>query len=307
MKPNKKQLFFSIITTIITIFIFIILFSKIDFFSVFNIIKNANLPMLLIAVLFSFAFTFVLIPLKWKLVLNYIKCSLSFKEAFFIHVSALPISYIMPFKSGDLIKSLYLKRQNKLPFKKATSTLVFDNAMDLFTLLFFTFLAFIFLSVQFPYKLYFWFLIMAFFLVCVILTAKKIPSDFFYSFKVISLSKALFIFTLSLLGLFISFISAYFVFLSINVTIPFLKIMLYFPIVTLISIVPITISGFGTREAAIVFFLSNYAAPESLLSGGILLSFIIVLLPSLVSLLFMKKFYNRLFTKNAKINKKSIA
>jgi len=250
--------------------------------------------MLLIAVLFSFAFTFVLIPLKWKLILDYIKCNISFKEAFFIHVSALPISYIMPFKSGDLIKSLYLKRQNKLAFKKATSTLVFDNAIDLFTILFFTFLSFIFLSVEIPYKLYFWFSIMALFLVCIILIAKNIPSDFFYSFKVLSLNKILLIFILSLLGYFISFISTYFIFLSINATIPFLKIMFYFPIITLISIIPITVSGFGTREAATIFFLSKYAAPESLLSAGILMSFIIVVLPSLVSLLFIKRFYGRL-------------
>lgn len=168
--------------------------------------------MLFIAVLFSFIFTFVIIPLKWKLILDYIKCNLSFKEVFFINVSALPISHIMPFKSGDLIKSLYLKRQNKLSFKKATSTIVFDNALDLFTLLFFTFLAFTFLSVQLPYKLYFWFSIMAFFLVSVMLIAEKIPSYFFYSFKVIPLSKTLFIITLSLLGLVISFISTYFVF-----------------------------------------------------------------------------------------------
>jgi len=302
---DKKKIFLGIITTLITILIFVILFSKINFVSVVNIIKNANLLRLLIAILFSFAFAFFLIPVKWKLVLHYIKCNLSFKEAFFIHVSALPISYIMPFKSGELIKSLYLKRQNKLAFKKATSTLVFDNAMDLFTLLFFTFLSFIFLFSEIPYKLYFLFSIMALFLVCIRLIAKKIPSDFFYSFKVISLKKTLFIFTLSLLGFFISFISVYFVFLSVNVTIPFLEIMFYFPIITLITIVPITISGFGTREAATVFFLSKYATPENLLSVGILLSFVIVVLPSLVSLLFMKRFYERLF-ENAKIDKKNI-
>jgi len=306
MKPNKKQLFFSIITTIITVFIFVILFYKISFFEVVDIIKNTNLLMLLIAVSVSLVFTFFVLPLKWKLVLNYIKCYISFKEAFFIHVSAFPISLIMPVKSGDLIKSLYLKRQNKLSFKKATSTLVFDNAMDLFTLLFFIFIAFIFLSVQFPYELYFWFSIMAFFLVCVILIAKKIPSDFFYSFKVISLKKTLIIFILSLAGYFMSFISAYFVFLAIDVAIPFMKIVFYFPLITLIAILPITISGFGTREAATIFFLSNYASLESLLSAGILLSFIIVVVPSLVSLLFMKRFYNRLFAKNVKINKKNI-
>jgi len=292
---DKKKIFLGIITAIITVLIFLILFSRIDFFSVVNIIRHANLLMLLIAILFSFVFTFVLIPLKWKLILDYIKCNISFKEAFFIHVPALPISWIMPLKSGELIKSLYLKRQNKLSFKKATSSLVFDNAMDLFTILFFTILAFIFLSIEIPYKLYFWFSIMALSLVCIILIAKNIPSDFFYSFKVISLNKTLFIFILSLIGFFISFISAYFVFLSINITIPFLEIMFYFPIITLITIIPFTVSGFGTREAATVFFLSKYATSESLLSAGILLSFIIVVLPSLVSLLFIKRFYNKLF------------
>ena len=82
--------------------------------------------------------------------------------------------------------------------------------------------------------------------------------------------------------------------------------MFYLPIIALISIIPITISGFGTREAATIFFFSNYASPENLLSVGILLSLLIVVLPSLVSLLFMKRFYKRLYTKNAKINKKSV-
>ena len=250
--------------------------------------------MLLIGVLVSFVFSFVILPLKWKLILNYIKCKISFKEVLFINVSAWPISQIMPFRSGDLIKSLYLKRQNKLSFKKGTSTLGFDNAIDLFTLLFFAILAFIFLSVQFPYKLYLWFSIMTLFLVSVVLLAKKIPSELFYSFKVISLHKTLFIFTISLLGFFLSFISTYFIFRSINVTIPFMEIVIYVPIIVLITIIPITIAGLGTREAATIFFFSKYATSESLLSVGILLSFIIVILPSLIGLLFMKKFYSRL-------------
>ena len=73
-----------------------------------------------------------------------------------------------------------------------------------------------------------------------------------------------------------------------------MEIVIYVPIIVLITIIPITIAGLGTREAATIFFFSKYATSESLLSVGILLSFIIVILPSLIGLLFMKKFYSRL-------------
>jgi len=298
MKFNKK-LVFNIIITLITILIFIVLFYKFDFTKVIKIIKNADFFILSIAIFFSFVFTFVIIPFKWKLILDFINYNISFKEAFFIHVSSLPTSYIMPLKSGDLIKSLYLKRYNKLSFRKATSTLIFDNTMDLFILVLFSFSGLIFLFQKFSFETYLWFIITAFFFILILLIAKSVPSDLFHSFKTIPIRKTLIIFMFSLIGFFLGVFSVYLTLLSISIEMPFLGIMFYSPIIFLITMVPVTISGLGTREVSIILLLSDYAPPESLLSAGILQSFIVVVLPLLVSLFFLRRFYKRLLYKNA--------
>ena len=82
---------------------------------------------------------------------------------------------------------------------------------------------------------------------------------------------------------------------------PFIKIAFYLPLVALITSIPISFLGFGTRESAMILFFSEYGSIETLLSSGILLSFVVVVVPSLVSAVFIKKFLKNLFESNNKM------
>ncbi len=87
---------------------------------------------------------------------------------------------------------------------------------------------------------------------------------------------------LNLLG----FIQVYILALSLGITqIDFLPFIAIMSIVYLVAMVPITIGGFGTREAAMIFLFSLYGvAPEKAVALSIARYFIFGMLPSLYGL-----------------------
>ncbi|MGD9972860.1 MAG: YbhN family protein [Desulfatirhabdiaceae bacterium] len=82
------------------------------------------------------------------------------------------------------------------------------------------------------------------------------------------------------LGIFMQFLvlaSYYFVARALNQHIPFLFFLIFFPLIEIISLIPVSINGMGIRELLLVFFL-RYAAvePSFAISFSILLRLILV-------------------------------
>jgi len=107
MKKTKNLIKLILILSI-TALIFYLIFQKIDYISLKNIFLEINLfyiPLILGLVL--------LIPItsskKWQSILSAMNYQISFKESFYIIMGALPVSVITPARSGDLIRSYYLK------------------------------------------------------------------------------------------------------------------------------------------------------------------------------------------------------
>ena len=77
---------------------------------------------------------------------------------------------------------------------------------------------------------------------------------------------------------FIIYTQAYFVARAFSVKIPYLYFITIFATVTIISLIPITISGLGTREAALLTLFSIYNIdPANIVGFSILLSVICLL------------------------------
>jgi uncharacterized membrane protein YbhN (UPF0104 family) len=58
---------------------------------------------------------------------------------------------------------------------------------------------------------------------------------------------------------------------------------------------PITYLGLGVRETAVLFLFSNYATPDKLLAGSLLITFVDSILPVLLGLFFVKPFLDNLW------------
>jgi uncharacterized protein (TIRG00374 family) len=119
----------------ITIAIFYFIFTKIDFYSVVEVLSHANIFYLIIALLLLVVG--VLITAKrWKIILETMGYNFRYKECFNLIMAAFPLTSITPSKSGDVIKAYYLK--DKIPASKTVGSVITERMFDVLTLVLFS-------------------------------------------------------------------------------------------------------------------------------------------------------------------------
>ncbi len=72
-------------------------------------------------------------------------------------------------------------------------------------------------------------------------------------------------------------------FLAFDHPVPFVQNLLLFPLIGMLTVVPVTVSGFGVREGAFVFFYSLVGVPAEVAVGVSLLTYLLVIgIPALL-------------------------
>ena len=285
-----------LLVTVITLFIFYLLFTQIDARSVIQVLSSANPFYLFLSVLVMMT----ILPLgvkRWQIILNVTGHSFSFWRCFTIFMAALPLTCITPSKSGDVVKAYYLK--DDIPMSKTIGTVFTERIFDLFSLIFLSFLGSIFYrNVEFLIILILILLaIAALFLMSnenlripfIRDSWNSIFQNVILSMSVLTRNKETFFIVLSLSltsWILVAFQTVLF-FYALNISIPFMFTMANIPIAILIGLVPVTLGGMGTRDAAIILFFSDYGVPSELLGVGILFSFVRYLLLFLIGIPFM--------------------
>lgn len=291
--------------------IFILLFSKMNIPEFISCLKEINVVFLLAGILISI-FVEIFIPsIQWQRILHALNCPLNLKEALFIRVGSRPAKSLLPFKSGELARAFYLKKQRGFPVSLGISSLFFQLILNFLVLVIIMSLAYI-LFIR-PSYLILFFLLLSFLCILYILSfrlikkfilyfAKRVGSRFYNSvdalfkiyrkFKLKDLAAIVSYSVIIWVGGFITFIV---IFKAVGLDVPVYAILIFVPLIIIISNIPITISGLGTREAALVFLFYEFGTPERLLSSGVLISFVQFSLPLIFSLLLAKTFLNRLY------------
>lgn len=236
--------------------------------------------------------------LKWLLITKYHNVKFSFSNSCIIYLIGQYFSILTPGRIGEIIKALYVKEKTKT-LSKPLSIIIVDRFIDMFALLLFSLFGAFYLASYFTDKLFiqlFVFLIIV--LISTILFLKKrflskllkpiylfiIPARFkatvlnhfneLYDELTAFSKKYLNIIFLIVFGLtlwFIGIIQGYMLILSLQLDVNFLYFAAIAPIVVSITLLPITISGIGTREASFIFFLSLVGVPpESSVAYSIL-------------------------------------
>lgn len=307
----NKNLLKLLFIILITILIFAVLFTKIGLQKVRAALASVDLGLFMLAVVVSIFSNIFVASDKWRRILKELGCSISFKEALLIVSGSIPIRFILPLKSGELAKAVYLKRRKKLGFEYGVSLAVFDKVSNLLGILIILCIGLIFygiglspVCVLFPMTL--WVLPAGGdsgdSTTCVIDRFKKIGEKACNFIKRmnsilgrISYSKRIWLLVYSVFFQSMELITACILFKAAGLSIPLYAILIYIPIVVLLSNIPVTIAGLGTREAAIVFFFFRYGPPELLLTSAILVSFIEHILPMMVGLTFFTPFIKKTF------------
>ena len=299
------------ILSLVGLALFIIILSQINLDALIRIIANTNVQFLFLAFLIN-CVAIVLKSLKWKIIVNSVKPDFSLRESIVAFFVGFSFSTITPAKLGDFIKVLYITDE-KCSLGKSLSTLVIDRLIDI--ILLFSIAIVSLYGFSFFYHIGILSLGTIVLIIAVILTGLYIVINrpllsvllkpFFNIFvpKHLKNKIALYyddFFTglymfyhdwprfLSSIGIGIiswipPFFYGYLLALSIGIDTGVLFFALVIPLLSLLDLLPISISGIGTRDVALIFLFGLQGIlPEEAVAFSLLYLFMSYWLVALI-------------------------
>ncbi len=296
------------------ILLFIYILFKIDLQAVLSEIRNANIYFLLIAAFLVFVMM-LSETIKWFTIARFQNIKIPFNEAFKINMIDNYYGFITPSKVGSVIRAEYLKRYADGHFGKGLFNFIIDKVMDLSAIIF---IAIIFsynfkdkldLPIGFFTALFLFFIFGTLFflkkerseVILRIIYRKLVPNRFRYQAKSSFESfydhvpkKRYFIlfFLLNLFNWIINYTLAYSVGLSLGINLPFIYYLSIFPLATLVSLIPISVAGLGTREATLISLFGLFGIEAAKVFSMSIISLLIAgIIPAVIgaSYAFIKK------------------
>lgn len=293
------------------ILLFVYILIKVDFRNIIYELKNMNFYFLILSIFLVFVMM-TSETTKWFAIARSQNIKIPFKEAFKINMIDNYYGFITPSKVGSVIRAEYLKKYTE-HFGKGFFTFVIDKIMDLSSLIF---IAIIF-SYNFKNKLQlpisFFFILFLFFIFGTLFFLKKergkiilrivykklIPEKFrdqaktnFESFYDHVPKKRYFIlfFLLNSLNWIVNYSLVYFIGISLGINLPFIYYLSILPLGTLVSLIPISVAGLGTKEATLISLFGLFGIPAvKVFSMSLIGLFIAGIIPALVGARFAFK------------------
>ncbi len=270
---------------IIGIAIFIYLLFNIDIPTLLYSFKSIDYFYFFISLLFI-SLAVVLKSVKWLLIVSK-EDRINLREGIFAWMAGFGAGLVTPGRIGDFFRAKFLK----VRLGKSLLTVLIDRINDVLALfLLGIFSVFILFSRKTPlFNLRYLFILffILFLILILVLRNKKlirkiakpfykyfIPEKFkksigenfniFYrNFRKLEKRKILINFLLTILAWFICFIQYWFLSFALGLNLSYFSVCFIAPILLLAQLIPISISGIGTREAASVLLLSTFGiSPE---------------------------------------------
>ncbi len=284
------------------IFLFFIILTKTDFNTILEGIKNVKVSYLIMAGLLNLPVLFIK-SCCW----NYIKkqqgISYKLKDSFMMYCSGIFIGALTPGRIGDLTKALYLKKDGH-PLGKSILTTVLERLSDFFFLgifIFFGSLLFfnpIYKKIWMPLIIILLLIILfGIFLktgllkillekIFYILVPLKYQSSWKISFqnfiqdlKIYKLKNYLIIFLITVSAWTFYYLQAYVLAGGAGIHVPVVYLAVIVTIAGLITLIPVSVLGIGTRDAALIFLF----APLSVNKEQAILLSVLILSMSLIT------------------------
>lgn len=265
---------------LIGIFIFFVILLNLD---LHKLVRNVSLFKW--EYLFYYALlTIIILSLKtyrWSLALKKQNIYLSFIRMTTIYATSSFWGIITPGKIGELIKILFIQDKN-VSFARASVSVILDRLFDIVMLLFFGAVSLIYFAKYFLFNdnIIFYSIIVVLFLTLFFFLRKSLwdvikkiirfvlPvgkydnlvgewNVFYVEFKYVAQKTYYKMILITLLVYFCYYLQIYIVALGFGVSISFFYLALCLTGATIISLLPISIGGLGTKELVFIFFLSK--------------------------------------------------
>jgi uncharacterized membrane protein YbhN (UPF0104 family) len=281
MKKSGKKLVVAI-KLLITILCFALMFVFIGPARIADTFRQASIPFILIALCMTPVCLVVKIY-RWFLLARSVDSSISFRQASSSYLAGLCLAVITPFATGELARGLYFQNRAEL-----TGKVLIDKLVDLTVVALFTVVGIAFASGYLQVKIIavlaliamivIWFLRPVVSAVCTRLS-KSFHLAFLEkigkAFMEIESTLLIKIFGLGLLFFALFYLQA-FVLLNAFQSNPPLKAVVFFPLITLSTIIPVTIGGLGIREWAAAFLLAPLGISSAVAVSTFFTHFIVI-------------------------------
>ena len=253
--------------------------SKINISQLLDNLISINIYYLSLAVLLNIPQLFFK-SYRWCLLLKQQNINYSPVQSFLIYISSLYVGFITPGRIGEFVKTLYLKSEKNIKISIGFSSVLIDRLFDLYLLIILGFIGIWKFGILGKFSDIFFILSIVIVLIPLIILNKqlmekaikllynlavvknikgKIEENFedFYNWLQKLISPRLLVSgLLTCLGYFMFFIQSYLIVMAMDLSINFITITLFMAISNLISFIPISISGLGTRDATLIYLFS---------------------------------------------------
>lgn len=275
VKLNKK-IIKSVIKVLLTLVALYVVFSKVDLTQVQNIMVNANLWYLLLALLF-FNLSKVLSSIRLNIYFRHIAVKIS--ELYALKLYYIGMFYNLFFPGGiggDGYKIYLLKKRHEVKVSQLINITLLDRLSGLIPLLFFAGLLFIFSAF---YQHYPW-------LDTLVIIGVLLVFPLFYLLNLLMFKSYISLFfKTTFLGSIVQLlqlISAFFIVYTIGYESNLLIFLTLFLLSSVVAVLPISIGGIGVRELTFVYGLTLI---ELEARGGVAFSLLFFLITALSSLI----------------------
>lgn len=289
----KKRLW---LIRLIGIILLIFVITRVDLSSVASTITKVNLWYLALAIALNFPLIFFK-AWRWQSLLKMQDVDYGFRQAFPAYLSGIYLGLVTPGRLGEFSRVLYLTNDKELSFGEAFSSVLVDRLCDIYMLVIVSCFGFIAFSLAGEAKLA---VIAPLLLIAIsiLLLSRRIGKrlmrvlykvklfkrferrintsvdQFYWGVERLTGRKLVFPLLLTLAAYAIYFSQCYLLVLSANLSLSFFYVAICMAVASLVALIPISISGIGTRDATLIalFSLQNIAA-ESALSYSLLVLF----------------------------------
>lgn len=288
------------VLAIVTILVFYAIVKQFDIASVPALMAQTSMGWVILGTAIGFATSPFLNTLRWQAVLQGGGHAVGFKKIFLITMANWPFM-VLPGRVGDLLKSYPLRHE--VPVSHSIVSIVIEKIIDILALIGMIMAGSLFLK---EYAILgiagvaFIVIIAAVALTRVISTRilvrliaegrrREALMHFDHVLRsFVSHRKYFAIAVASSLGNWLSNVAAVWCFYkAFHLGVPLGAVLAYLPVSIFIGLIPITVAGMGTRDAALIQFFTPYATATQSLGVGILYSVSAYWLPVLIGLFFI--------------------
>ena len=296
----KKRIIL-VVQFIITILLLIYLFQRFELSFSKQSLNFLNPLWLIFPVYFAVIFIPILAASRWRILLFFVGINANIYKLMKINFVSIFWGTFLPSGDGFAVIRMY-QIEKKFPASpgQASSSIILEKLFGFMHLCLFGFVFSFFIN-DFPQITVFRLILLGFLLILLIVLALLIKTNLINSFqfllkkfdrgskisdyfrnlqdclKNIPILKAILASSpLILLIQTISFLNVYLIFKTLDLDVPIIFILASMPIIQIISLIPVTLSGFGLREGAFIYFFSHIGIPVEIAFSVSIINFAVL-------------------------------